>query len=509
MITRLARRFGFAPSVPVAVVDEWLLPRNDEVVALAPRGGSASCLVDRVGRLQPAGATYTLDWTLAAGARWVSAIESERVAQRLVAPAELETTITTPAGPVVQRVAAAVVDGEPVAVVEIENRGGVAVAVGLVARPLVHGGRGFLPEVGVGADGFDLGEQGAIHIAGAAATAVADGEDLLTALPAADAEAVDRRIASRSGGAQGALVLPLPHTARLQLVVELAGATRPTAAVPSIDDVQRGWQRHLDEGSAIAVADTDVADRIAVAARVLLTDWPSDRARASSITALAELGFGHDGTRLFADLDRTGDSPELLAAIARWCQLGDARDQLDHLDAMIGPVARSAHDAASVAELRGPLWLPAALAVLADRLAAIDQPDVAERVRRLSVAPPAADLGSPFGPNEPVIELADPSAAARAVLGTRACLVADRDDVIDLLPAVPPAWRGRAIEAMRIPVEGGSVSFGLRWHGPRPALLWQADTHPVTLTASAIDPSFSTAEPSGETLLADPGWPRP
>ena len=62
---------------------------------------------------------------------------------------------------------------------------------------------------------------------------------------------------------------------------------------------------------------------------------------------------------------------------------------------------------------------------------------------------------------------------------------------------------------LRLPIGGGTLSFGLRWHGPRPALLWEVDAaEPVTLTASAIDPDFSTTDAGGETLLADPGWPR-
>ena len=109
----------------------------------------------------------------------------------------------------------------------------------------------------------------------------------------------------------------------------------------------------------------------------------------------------------------------------------------------------------------------------------------------------------------PLPDLAEPSAAARLTLGLRAVLLDDRGADIDLVPALPVAWRGRTIDVLSAPIEGGTLSFGLRWHGPRPALLWEVDAEsPVQISARSIDPSFSSTESSGETLLADPGWPR-
>jgi hypothetical protein len=45
----------------------------------------------------------------------------------------------------------------------------------------------------------------------------------------------------------------------------------------------------------------------------------------------------------------------------------------------------------------------------------------------------------------------------------------------------------------------------VRWHGDRPALLWELQPHdgrPVRLRASRLDPGWSTAQPEGEALLA-------
>jgi len=47
------------------------------------------------------------------------------------------------------------------------------------------------------------------------------------------------------------------------------------------------------------------------------------------------------------------------------------------------------------------------------------------------------------------------------------------------------------------------LSFAVRWHGPRPALLWEAPAG-VTLRAPSLDPGWSSHETAGETLLAAP-----
>jgi hypothetical protein len=52
-------------------------------------------------------------------------------------------------------------------------------------------------------------------------------------------------------------------------------------------------------------------------------------------------------------------------------------------------------------------------------------------------------------------------------------------------------------------VRRGVVSFAVRWHGSRPALLWDAPAG-VTLHAPALDPSFVASGGSGETLLTQP-----
>jgi len=75
------------------------------------------------------------------------------------------------------------------------------------------------------------------------------------------------------------------------------------------------------------------------------------------------------------------------------------------------------------------------------------------------------------------------------------------DGVLTLLGELPPAWSGQPITVHDAPTRGGPVSYAVRWHGPRPALLWEAPAG-TTLRAPGLDPTWSTDEPRGDALLA-------
>jgi hypothetical protein len=74
-----------------------------------------------------------------------------------------------------------------------------------------------------------------------------------------------------------------------------------------------------------------------------------------------------------------------------------------------------------------------------------------------------------------------------------------------LCSALPDEWRGQNFEVHDAPTHAGKVGFAVRWHGERPALLWEVEPHdgvgPVRLTAPGLDPAWSTTEPRGEALL--------
>src|SRR5690606_7501767 len=104
----------------------------------------------------------------------------------------------------------------------------------------------------------------------------------------------------------------------------------------------------------------------------------------------------------------------------------------------------------------------------------------------------------------------DPDANARLVTAVRAHLVADDGAALGLAPIVPDAWLGQGWEVHDAPTRHGLLSYAVRWHGERPALLWPPDRHDgeeTEITAPALDPAWSTSEPEGEALLSPVALP--
>ena len=90
------------------------------------------------------------------------------------------------------------------------------------------------------------------------------------------------------------------------------------------------------------------------------------------------------------------------------------------------------------------------------------------------------------------------------------------DGGLALSSMVPAGWYGQGWEVHDAPTAVGRLSYAVRWHGDRVALLWEVESHEgvgaVRLTAPGLDPSWSTTERQGEALLgpvpSPPGGPR-
>jgi hypothetical protein len=95
------------------------------------------------------------------------------------------------------------------------------------------------------------------------------------------------------------------------------------------------------------------------------------------------------------------------------------------------------------------------------------------------------------------------SADAALLDAVRALLVRDTDDGVTLLPAWPAEWNGQPLDVRAAPTGRGPVSYSVRWHGERPALLWESPEG-VRVSAPGLDPAWSTTEARGEALLAGP-----
>lgn len=94
-------------------------------------------------------------------------------------------------------------------------------------------------------------------------------------------------------------------------------------------------------------------------------------------------------------------------------------------------------------------------------------------------------------------------AAADFLSFVRQMLVREAPDgPLALCTLLPPEWAGQGLEVHEAPTHYGRISYALRWHGDRPALLWACERPGVHLTAPGLDPTWSTTDQSGEALLS-------
>jgi hypothetical protein len=105
-------------------------------------------------------------------------------------------------------------------------------------------------------------------------------------------------------------------------------------------------------------------------------------------------------------------------------------------------------------------------------------------------------------------------AAAELLCFVRDLLVREVDGGVALASLVPTGWYGQGWEVHDAPTAWGRVSYAVRWHGDRAALLWEVEPHAgvgaVRLITPGLDPSWSTSERRGEALLGPvPAPPQP
>jgi hypothetical protein len=156
-------------------------------------------------------------------------------------------------------------------------------------------------------------------------------------------------------------------------------------------------------------------------------------------------------------------------------------------------------------------WLTALLAAVEIGLG--DQRGL-ERLRALAAGGRGAWPELVDGRPRVDVALAEHHAAATAafLLAARRVLVVERGphlarpDRLVVLPVVPDEWLGQGLELHDAATDFGRFGFAVRWHGDRPALLWElAPTdpdRPFRLEAPGLDPAWSSTEPTGEALLA-------
>ena len=256
---------------------------------------------------------------------------------------------------------------------------------------------------------------------------------------------------------EGSIVVPIGKGSTIRVALGQGAGLLPTK-VPSAEEVMRGWLGVTDRSPLLAL--------------------PDDAVRLSVLRDRSDL--------LLADPPTLADPVAFLLVASEWVRCGQPAEPFvdDVVVAAVAVAKLSKKTAASFSAA-------AALARASEVLRQADQSQAADDVDRMRVKL-APSLASP---NESL-----PYRLARTLDGLASV---QNDELVLLADRVPPAWFGQPLEVHHAPLTHGSVSFAVRWHGERPALLWES-TRPGVVRCPGLDPSWSGIGLKGEALLAAP-----
>ncbi|MEM9521910.1 MAG: hypothetical protein AAGA37_21560 [Actinomycetota bacterium] len=434
-----------------------------------------------VARISAEGVVATLDgswrveWGVLAGPEWKRAAEQVAVRQGRVDDAPVyETWMRVAGGDIIQRVGVLNNGSGRALCFEFENASPNAVVVAVAGRGIEQ----------ADADLSGVRLDGVCWIRpGVDAGAVVVDPDIWPAVETNPTAATAR------GEGDAAMLIPLPHRQTLSVMVTIDGDGTMRPSTPS--EIAAGWRAVTANALELDVPDVqlDAAWRRVVGDLILA-------AGSSDPIVAGEAAWWLDLAGLPAEADR-----------AR-ANVLDAADRGD-LDAEAAVVALRAlasrelrqGEPSGLAQIAGPLAaisgarLDQATARLVARALQTDAPDAAADAAAL-VDELALDDRATVTPV---------AAGAERVLG-HLFRDADLAGRLEMLPDVPAAWFGQSIDVRGMVTGLGTLSFSVRWHGERPAVLWERIGGPddALLTCPGLDPSWSTSERAGEALLAAP-----
>lgn len=417
---------------------------------------ASDCLgaVDPRGLLTPRQGGWSIDWWVLGEDRWHFPSRESAVRQQLVDETPVvETSMRIPGGDVVQRVFAAAAP-EPVAVVEVSNRTPTPIAIALSVRPYNAEGLAAVKRIALHDRVVTVDGRTALRLpkipTGVAASTLRDGDVASRVLAEDTAGGFPPNLRCSAGLATAAFVFPLAHSATLRFAVPLDDEAVTLRSLPTSDEVARGWKAHAAKGGPRLVLPSGRLTSAVEANRSYLLLFQGG-ARARPRPTLRRMRVDDDVV----------DSLRRLEIAERELGAGDARC-LERLAWML--------DAGSET-YTWPEWIDT-------------------RLRG----------GCKGGGHHP-------PTAARFVNLVQQLLVREAGPgELALCSMVPEQWRGQNIEVHDAPTGFGMLSFAVRWHGERPALLWDLDavarSGEVRLTAPGLDASWWTSETRGEALLS-------
>ena len=461
---------------------------------------------DRAGTVALLGAGWRVGWAVGAGDRWHVAAQDAAVRTRLVdAMPVTATAMRVPGGDVIQR-AAAVRDAAGRAVVlEFVNETPVPVSLALalsgsIATAQVRGSR-LLADRRVA---LELDRTPG----GAAATSDGDVWGAVRAGPSAG----DCDARSRSGLAAAAVLVPLATGVPLLARVPVDGG--PVGVRPP-EQAAAGWLAVVARAASVTLPD-EAAERAwqrGIAACILAAGAAGAAAASRAAVVLDRVGLPDEADRGREVVLRAWERSRLPAA-----------DAAAGLRALASRRLRSDR-VSGLAELAGPLAAGAG-----DRLDALTLEQVAAALE--PEAPAAArdarrlltETAEPRASAPAVTARARATGLAAALRGSAAyggdglrglealldCLVAEASDHLVIAPALPREWIGPPVDVRSLVTRHGRLSFSVRWHGSRPALLWELVSEKGSAAGAArdgatlrcgLDPSWSAPSPAGEALM--------
>jgi hypothetical protein len=296
----------------------------------------------------------------------------------------------------------------------------------------------------------------------------------------------------------GSVVFPVGHHATLRVAILIGDLERnlerkisaqELESLPSFEQVERGWLAALRVASRVDVPEASWESILTTQrCKLLLT---------------AGGGVTGDG-----DTGSNDDFVDLILDRAERVKLGDKADQwVDEVAAATESVIRRC------AKNQNAKWFEERAIVLASMVLnrageKRGQKDIAQAWSRVvSDAGGSGDFGSVLGVDAEVgrDQIANFS-GVRQIAWVESQLVAQRHDgVIEICPrGIDATWLGANFECHRLVASAEHlISFAVRWHGEKPALLWEIDGPAgARVAASAVDGTFSSVEMRGETLLS-------
>jgi hypothetical protein len=400
-------------------------------------GSSAQALVDAHGAIRPDGGHWQLDWWIGADDRWHVPARETAVRQSLLGAAPVvETSMRVPGGDAVHR-AYGVGGPAGLVAVEIENASAAPFVAALVLQPAP---RGRLRDVGARGSWVTVEGRPSLRMPRPATRwAAGFGGDAFDTVSSGRAERRAFTHAPRLGmRLEVAFLHPVAHRTRLRLALAVG---RPDRSV-DLDSVDL---------SLLPTTNVAAAGWAAHLRRGMQVEPPDPRLRQAVEASRAALLLAADA----AGRPRAED----VAALEDW-----------------------GFDAEAATAWRR-------LGIRERRRAG----------RRIPDPEPWKTIEARLAEASPTFTWTDgPSPFLQAVRDLLARPGADGS--VSLLPTLPAAWRGQTVDVRDAPTRAGRVSYSVRWHGSRPALLWECE-QAVHLRVPGLDPTWSTTEQRGEALL--------